>query len=203
MTREEALNKTIGVLTYHQVNFCKSKEAVANMNEIIEALEKIDQEPCGDYISRDAVMHILDEVGGDFDSPREAVVPIDYIADMVSELPSATPQPCEDCISRQQAIDKMQELEEEDIEAYGCSIPEGFDGKRAIEAIKALSSVHPKPKVGRWIMSDDGLYRPICNNCGAHPWKGYIPTVEEATEAFKYCPTCGAKMQEVENETNN
>lgn len=63
------------------------------MNEIIEALEKIDQEQCEDCISRDAVMHILDEVGGDFDSPREAVVPIDCIADMVSELPSVTPQP--------------------------------------------------------------------------------------------------------------
>lgn len=93
MTREEALNKTIAVLTYHQVNFCKSKEAVANMNEIIEALEKIEQEPCEDCVSREAVMHILDEVGGDFDSPREAVVPIDYIADMVSELPYVTPQP--------------------------------------------------------------------------------------------------------------
>lgn len=51
---------------------------------------------------------------------------------------------CEDCISRQQAIDKMQELEDEDIKAYGCSIPEGFDGKRAIEALKALPSVQPK-----------------------------------------------------------
>ena len=50
-------------------------------------------EQCEDCISREAVMHILDEVGGDFDSPREAVVPIDYIADMVAELPSVTPQP--------------------------------------------------------------------------------------------------------------
>lgn len=53
----------------------------------------LDQEPYGYCISREAVMHILDEVGGDFDSPREAVVPIDYIADMVSELPSVTAQP--------------------------------------------------------------------------------------------------------------
>lgn len=45
MTREEALDKAIEILTYHQVNFCKSKKAVAYMNEIIEALEKIDQEP--------------------------------------------------------------------------------------------------------------------------------------------------------------
>lgn len=50
-------------------------------------------EQCEDCIRREAVMHILDEVGGDFDSPREAVVPIDYIADMVSELPPVTPQP--------------------------------------------------------------------------------------------------------------
>lgn len=50
-------------------------------------------EQCEDCIRREAVMHILDEVGGDFDSPREAVVPIDYIADMVSDLPSVTPQP--------------------------------------------------------------------------------------------------------------
>ena len=54
-------------------------------------------------------------------------------------------EPCENCICRQQAIDKMQELEEEDIEAYGCSIPEGFDGKRAIEALKTLPSVQPIP----------------------------------------------------------
>ena len=59
MTREEALNKAIGVLTYHQVNFCKSKEAVANMNEIIEALEKIDQESCGDCISREKALQII------------------------------------------------------------------------------------------------------------------------------------------------
>ena len=50
----------------------------------------------------------------------------------------------EDCISRQQAIDKMQELEDEDDEMYGCSIPEGFDGKRAIEALKVLPSIQPK-----------------------------------------------------------
>ena len=52
-------------------------------------------------------------------------------------------EPC-DCISRQQAVDKMQELEDEDIEMYGCSIPEGFDGKRAIEALNTLPSIQPK-----------------------------------------------------------
>lgn len=49
------------------------------------------QQPCEDCISREAVMHILDEVGRDFDTPREAVIPIDYMADMVADLPSVTP----------------------------------------------------------------------------------------------------------------
>ncbi len=68
-----------------------------------------------------------------------------------------------DCISRQQAIDKMQELEDEDDEMYGCSIPEGFDGKRAIEALKALSP-SIQPKIGyckdckHW-RDSDGVYR--------------------------------------------
>ena len=61
--------------------------------------------------------------------------------------------------------------------------------------VDMLPSVKQEPKTGHWIMSDDGLYRPICDKCGAHPWKGYIPTVEEATEVFKYCPNCGADMR--------
>ena len=83
MTREEALNKTIGILTYHQVNFCKSKEAVANMNEIIEALEKIDQEQCGDCISREAALDLI----ADYDLSMGQVVK------GIHALPSVTPQP--------------------------------------------------------------------------------------------------------------
>ena len=67
---------------------------------------------------------------------------------------------------------------------------------QVVRGIHALPSVNPQePKTGHWIMSDDGLYRPICDKCGAHPWKGYIPTVEEAIEVFKYCPNCGADMR--------
>lgn len=114
-------------------------------------------------------------------------------------------EPCEDAVSRQEVIEAI------DAKAWEfCDylirngrndqqIPVSHFADNLRECVgEGLPSVTPQPKVGRWIMSDDGLYRPICNNCGAHPWKGYIPTVEEATEAFKYCPNCGAKMQEVE-----
>ena len=45
-----------------------------------------------------------------------------------------------DCISRAAAIEAMMKLQTEDIEAYGASIPEGFDGDRAVTALKALPS---------------------------------------------------------------
>lgn len=64
----------------------------------------------------------------------------------------------EDCISRKQAIDKMQELEDEDIKLYGCSIPEGFDGKRAIEALNTIPSIQQN-----W--ARDNIHFPDFNNC--------------------------------------
>ena len=55
-------------------------------------------------------------------------------------------EPCEDAISRAAAIKIMNDMEQKDIERYGCSIPEGFDGKRAIEALQSLPSVNPKQR---------------------------------------------------------
>ena len=88
MTREEALDKAIGVLTYHQVNFCKSKEAVANMNEIIEALEKIDQEQCEDCIRRSDIGLTDFEIvmcNGDY---KEG---LKMLLDKIEKAPSVTP----------------------------------------------------------------------------------------------------------------
>ena len=50
-------------------------------------------------------------------------------------------EPCEDCISRQAAIDVMIKLEQDDIDRYGCKIPEGFDSSPAIEALDNLPSI--------------------------------------------------------------
>jgi len=70
-------------------------------------------------------------------------------------------EPCEDCISRTQAIKAMDELENEDIEAYGCKIPEGFDGERARLAICLLPSIQPTAKenlvVGDCISREDAI----------------------------------------------
>lgn len=49
----------------------------------------------------------------------------------------------DDTISRAAAIETMLKLQDEDIETYGTSIPEGFDGDRAVTALKALSPAQP------------------------------------------------------------
>jgi len=50
-----------------------------------------------------------------------------------------------DLIERQAAIDAMMQLQDEDIEAYGCEIPEGFDGDRAVMALRKLPSAELEP----------------------------------------------------------
>ena len=49
-----------------------------------------------------------------------------------------------DIIRRKDAMEAMRILEEEDNEMYGCSIPECFDSKRAIEALEKLPSAEPE-----------------------------------------------------------
>lgn len=55
-------------------------------------------------------------------------------------------EPCVDCISRQSAIKAMLKIEHDDIEKYGCSIPEGFDSELAINALNDLPPVTPEQK---------------------------------------------------------
>ena len=116
-------------------------------------------------------------------------------------------EPCEDCISRQGAINKMQELEDEDIKAYGCEIPEGFDGQKAIRALKTLQPAKTKPKTGRWEhgkeLSREYIGQRIvninyldwhCSNCHC--------IIKQSTKPeWNYCPNCGADMTESEVET--
>ncbi len=76
-----------------------------------------------------------------------------------------------------------------------------YTDKELWETIRAVwngtpitERIHFVPE-GQWVVLDDGFYRPSCSNCGGAPWKGYIPTAEEATKVFKFCPICGAEMR--------
>lgn len=86
---------------------------------------------------------------------------------------------CSDCISRQAAID-------------ACLNGWNKDYKEIVEEIRALPPVKPVEKVGHWIMHIDDLFPAEstmeCNKCHEH---------QPITIDDNYCPSCGAKMQEV------
>ena len=124
------------------------------------AINTLEQEPCGDAISREAAVDAC--LNGWNKDYKEIVAEI-------RALPPVTPQYTE------AEIQKMQELEQAEIQ-------------KAYELGKA-----EQPKMGRWkrvsmdkyVQHAMAYYR--CSECG----KDIIGT-------HNYCPSCGAKMQEVQ-----
>ena len=98
---------------------------------------------------------------------------------IIRDLPSVTPQPCDDCISRQAVLD---------INERYCGEMPGYVNHEIWKEIKVLQSVTPHQKMVRWIehFDESGKWYE-CDQCHTD-WGGYV----------NYCPNCGAKMQEVE-----
>ena len=126
MTKEEAI-KVLSEINYDTIQ----ENVVQATNMAIQALE---QQPCTDAISRAEAIRIA-----------SGYCHYTNIPDELAKLPSVNPKPCEDAISREMAIEKMRELYEQDVEAYGVAIPECFDCFSAIKALKELPSVTPLP----------------------------------------------------------
>ena len=108
-----------------------------------------------------------------------------------------------DAISRQQAIDALRKLREEDIEDYGCEIPEGFNQDhldRATFAIKQLPTIQPKR--GKWIRTGSGsLYDHYeCSECGKAPKWECMGNNRWKIAFTDFCPNCGADMRGEQDE---
>ena len=155
MNREEAkifLYSIAGDLGFTDVeNYtCKDGE---KMREAIEALE---QEPCGDVNANQHISNALND-----DGQRKNVLE-------------------DDAIRRQDVLDLLQMK---------------YFGKELYMTIYNMPSVNPKPRTGEWQQDLDGTY--LCSECGS----GFKeqPTLM-GKPMFLWCPLCGAKMQEVEDE---
>lgn len=97
-------------------------------------------------------------------------------------------EPCEDAISRKAALDMATTIQTDDYS--GNEIMEVVD----IDEIKALPSVTPTRKKGKWIkefkLITDGyttVKKPIvtCSECSA----------ENSSIYKNFCPNCGAEME--------
>ena len=93
-------------------------------------------------------------------------------------IKSLEQQPCEDCVSRAEAL-RHSHIEYDD----------DGEGHRVVyvDDIKELPSVTPKQKIGKWIRSWCEWQQYLeCSKCG------YEIGLRCDT---KYCPNCGSKME--------
>ena len=118
-----------------------------------------------------------------------------------------------DSIYRQEAIDALDQILDrcEEIEAH---LPKddpnrtGYkmypDYMTVLEYLHQLPSAEPERKTGRWtetcefhgdtnVVSHKAL---ACSVCNVAFIGGYGYGIKEMLEDFRYCPNCGAKMEE-------
>ena len=157
MTREEAAK----ILKEHRER--KFKHTFYTLNEYQAAtdmaIEALEQEPCDKYIKE-----------------------IDHLRKYISKLETkiVEQEPCEDCISRQAVLD---------INFKRIIFATTKPVEMIEQKVKALPSITPQLKIGRWIKTD-GLYKNVysCSECERK-------VVLQNISKYKFCPNCGAKME--------
>ena len=177
MNREKAIGNLIHAIRWNDM---PKKEALEM------AIKALEQDPCEDAISRQAVLNALYALCDTGESLKENPwrdnPHIDAVIETIEELPPVAHQPCEDCISKTEVIKSIDERED-------------VNGKVDAESVRTdialMPPVTPQPKTGHWIVDRDDSrrwdkVRFSCSECGS--WQTYGKT--------DYCPNCGTKMVE-------
>jgi len=179
------------------------------MRDLVVFLTTLNQQPCEDCISREAVLDALHVEG----RPTKKFDYVIAVQKDIIALPPVTPkqQPCDDCISRQVVLDAINTYDKFGYTEAGCFVrePKGdyvpyihYDD--VIKCVKNVPPVTPKEKTGHWINAKAGKLFPSndfkCSECGnILDFDG----VNCGRGDANYCPNCGAKMIEPqESEVN-
>lgn len=142
------------------------------------------QEPCTDAISRQAA---IDACLNGWNKDYKEIV------EEIRALPPVTATEkvefCDDCVSRQTVINRI---------ANTCFWLSADNWNELIKCINSISPVTPAEKVGQW---EWVRYEGFIGNWHCSECRIIIPHMPEETDntpIYKWCPMCGAKMQEVE-----
>ena len=106
----------------------------------------------------------------------------DMAISAIEALKAQQSEPCTDAISRQAAIDAINDLPD-------ClnGFSDTYDKSCIIGVLEELSPAQPERKTGTWIKEPNCYYR--CSECGDHypSIRGYM--------TYNFCPNCGAFMK--------
>lgn len=182
-------------------------EHIDNLEQMADWLRELKayrENTCGDAINREELIEALNTWDKFSYAPTNELIPLrdnvdkdkyvpyihyDDVLTCIRNMPSVTPQPCGNAISREEAyavVDRM------------------LMGDRnhkiiALEEIQKLPPVTPQQRLGQWEQTryrsidqtgesyDDGIgFR--CSNC-ANVFK------VTSLARYHYCPNCGARME--------
>lgn len=146
-------------------------EAYKSMIDALEiAIKALQQEPCENCCNGNQI-------------EKAKLCQKSYLAGMEHKQ-----EPCGDCISRQAVLEVIRKCHCEEWVKADIGAP-----------IDALPSVTPQQKMGHWEWvqydSNPNIGNWHCSEC-----RTIIPHMPEETDntpIYKWCPMCGAKMQEV------
>lgn len=157
-----------------------------DIDRIFKALE---QEPCDDVVSRQAVLDNLSELNviGFYEAQQDSKETYYEIRKMVESLPPVRPQ--------EPIPDQWQELKETitEMRDNDGTATQQEACKFLVNYMEVLEKQMQEPKTGHWIKSRDsyGNHHFICSECGNDIATRYADNWED-----KYCSECGAKMVE-------
>ena len=106
-------------------------------------------------------------------------------------LKDANLEACEDCISRQEAIDAL------DKRFDNVPMEQTAEILKLRKDLRELPSIQSKQKRGKWIYGEDeyGIDGYHCDKCGFFvPWD-YTHKFINYIEDYNFCPSCGADMR--------
>ena len=135
-----------------------------------------------DTISRDAAIRALVQ------AHEETGVKTAQAIRIIRELPAADAR---DLIDRDKLIDFIMESDPE-----WCIKPI----RPIFDYIKEMPSTQPERKKGKWI-DNNGLYQcSACKHIWSELWWVESCPMDRMNKLMRYCPSCGAKMNEKETE---